>query len=165
MIDPVAARIADTFNRTFGASHRTCMVGGGVEPLYEPAATDRPARIVYTRDYAASALHEAAHWCLAGAARRGLRDYGYSYVPGPRDPQSRAAFFASEYDVQAVEALLAEVCAVRFVVSADDFAAPQADLESFERNVRAAIERRRTRGLPLRAERFRDALIEEFADG
>jgi elongation factor P hydroxylase len=165
MTDPVAARIANVFNRVYGASHRACMVGGGVEPLYEPATADRSARIVFTRDYPASALHEAAHWCLAGAARRQLRDYGYFYVPGPRDPQSRAAFFASESDVQAVEALFAEVCGVRFVVSADDFAAPHEELESFERSVRAAIERRRTCGLPARAARFRNALIAAFSSG
>jgi elongation factor P hydroxylase len=165
MTDPVATRIADTFNRVFGASHRTRMVGGSAEPLYEPAGEARPAQIEFTHDYPASALHEAAHWCIAGATRRRLRDYGYSYTPGPRDPGSRAAFFARECDAQAVEALLAEACGVRFVVSADDFAASSAELEAFERNVRAAIERRRTRGLPPRAERFRTALIAEFVDG
>jgi len=165
MTDPVAARITDTFNRLFGVSRGVCMVGGGAEPLYEPACGAQPARIVYTIDYPASALHEAAHWCIAGATRRRLRDYGYSYAPGPRTPASRAAFFASECDVQAVEALLAEACGVRFVVSADDFAASDAELAAFERSVRAAIEQRRARGLPARAARFREALLAEFRGG
>jgi len=165
MTDAAAAHIADTFNRVFGVSHRVRMVGGAAEPLYEPATDDRPARIVFTYDYPASALHEAAHWCLAGPARRRVRDYGYSYAPGPRDPVSRAAFFASECDVQAIEALFAESCGVRFVVSADDFAAPPAELEAFERSVRAAIARRRNEGLPARAACFRDALIGEFGGG
>ena len=158
-------RIASTFNRVFGISHRTQMSGGGAEPLYEPATAAMPARIVYTLDYPASALHEAAHWCFAGVARRAQRDYGYWYSPGPRDARARLAFFATECDVQAVEALFAEVCGVRFVISADDFAAPHVEFESFERNVRARIEWRRARGLPRRAVRFRDALAAEFAGG
>lgn len=160
-----ARRITATFNRLFGVSHRVCMTGGGAEPLYEPALPDRAARIVFTADYPASALHEAAHWCLAGAARRCLRDYGYSYLPGPRDPASRAAFFASECDVQAIEALFAEVCGVRFVVSADDFEASPAEIEAFEGKVRRAIALRRTGGLPPRAALLRDALQAEFAGG
>jgi elongation factor P hydroxylase len=165
MTDRHAARIAATFNRVFGESHRTRMVGGGTEPLYEPGTVDRPAHIVYTHDYPASALHEGSHWCLAGEARRGQRDYGYWYSPGPRDLAVRAAFFATECDVQAVEALFAEVCGVRFVVSADDFAAPRAELEEFERSVRRRIAQRRRHGLPRRAVRFRDALAAEFALG
>jgi elongation factor P hydroxylase len=165
MTDPRAARIVATFNRLFGESHRTQLVGGGTEPLYEPATVDAPARIVFTHDYPASALHEAAHWCLAGDARRAQRDYGYWYSPGPRDARARSAFFATECDVQAVEALLAEACGVRFVISADDFAAPHDELEAFERRVRDRIAMRRMRGLPARAVRLRDALATEFARG
>jgi elongation factor P hydroxylase len=165
MTDPHAARIAATFNRVFGESHQTRMVGGGAEPLYEPATACAPARIVFTRDYPASALHEAAHWCLAGASRRAQHDYGYWYSPGPRDVRERTAFFATECDVQAVEALFAEVCGVRFVISADDFAAPHAELEAFERRVRERIAVRRAHGLPSRAVRFREALAAEFAHG
>ena len=141
------------------------MSGGGNEPLYEPSDANQPAQIRFTRDYPASALHEAAHWCLAGAARRRLRDYGYAYVPGPRAPDTRAAFFVAECDVQAIESLFAEVCGVRFVVSADDFAAPQAQLDAFARSVHARIAERRVRGLPRRATVFRDALAYEFRDG
>jgi elongation factor P hydroxylase len=164
MTDRRAARIAATFTRIFGDSHRTQMVGGGPEPLYEPATDERPARIVFTQDYPASALHEAAHWCLAGATRRAQRDYGYGYSPGPRDALARAEFFATECDVQALEALFAEVCGVRFVISADDFAAPHAELEAFEARVRERIETRRHK-LPERAVLLRAALAAEFADG
>ena len=165
MTDAAAIRIAATFNRLFGPSHRVTMVGGGAEPLYEPETPAHPARVVFTYDYPASALHEAAHWCIAGAARRRLRDYGYSYAPGPRESIARSVFFASECDVQAVEALLAEACDVRFVISADDFAAPQAELDDFERRVRERIEHRRVHGLPRRAERLRAALRAEFGRG
>ena len=113
MTDPVAVRIAQTFNDAFLVSHHTLMRGGAAEPLYEPAVGFRPAQIVFTYDYPASALHEAAHWCLAGAERRLRRDYGYWYVPGPRDPLQRATFFRAEADVQALEAVFARTCGVR----------------------------------------------------
>src|SRR5262249_47350411 len=112
MSDIAAARIAAVFNRQFARSHRTVMVGGSVEPLYLPARGIEPALVTYTRDYPASALHEAAHWCLAGPSRRKLRDYGYWYVPGPRNPAQRRAFFAAEVDVQALEAEFARVAGV-----------------------------------------------------
>lgn len=162
MTDPVASRIARIFNREFLASHHTLMCGGAAEPLYEPAAGPKPARVVFTYDYPASALHEAAHWCLAGPRRRAQRDYGYWYLPGPRDPQQRAAFFAAEADVQAVEALFAQVCGVRFVISADDFAALPHELERFESVVAQRLAARRT-ALPLRARRFCDALAGAFS--
>lgn len=162
MIDAQAERIAAVFNLEFAVSHRTRMVGGGAEPLYIPATQTRPALVVFTRDYPASALHEAAHWCLVGSRRRQQRDYGYWYVPGPRDAQQRRAFFAAELDVQALEAIFAAVAGVRFVVSADDFDAPPDELGQFAADVqqRAA---KRTRGLlPARAERFVAALKAEF---
>jgi elongation factor P hydroxylase len=165
MTDSKASRIARTFNRTFYSTHGILMQGGGAEPLYEPASGARPARIVHTYDYPASALHEAAHWCIAGTARRRQRDYGYWYVPGPRDRQQRAAFFAAEANVQALEAVFARTCGVRFVVSADDFAAGPDELERFARAVDGCIEARLHTPLPGRARRFRDALRAEFARG
>ena len=164
MNDIAAARIAAVFNRQFASSHRTVMVGGSVEPLYLPVRGIEPALVAYTHDYPASALHEAAHWCLAGPARRQLRDYGYWYLPGPRNPEQRRAFFAAELDVQALEAEFARVAGVKFVVSADDFEAPAHELEAFMQCVclRSAAYRRH---LPDRAARMRDALAVEIGSG
>jgi len=161
MSEIAAARIAAVFNRQFARSHRTVMVGGSVEPLYLPVRGIEPALVTYTRDYPASALHEAAHWCLAGRSRRQLRDYGYWYVPGPRSPTQRRAFFAAEIDVQALEAEFARVAGVKFVVSADDFGAPAQELDAFRQcvNLRSAAFRRY---LPARAERLRAALAAEL---
>ena len=162
MIDPVATRIAETFNGAFLASHHTSMRGGAAEPLYEPAVGPEPAQIIFTRDYPASALHEAAHWCLAGPLRRTQRDYGYWYLPGPRDPVQREAFFHAEADVQALEAIFARTCGVRFVVSADDFDASPVELARFETIVAKRLAFRRT-ALPPRARRFCEALTAAFA--
>ena len=74
------------FDGLFLASENTCLLQGGAEPVYLPADADHPQnRIVFRLDYAASALHEIAHWCIAGAARRRLIDYGYWYSPDGRD--------------------------------------------------------------------------------
>ena len=50
-----------------------------------------------------SALHEVAHWCIASAGRRRCRDYGYWYIPPPRDATAQTEFFAVEARVQALE--------------------------------------------------------------
>lgn len=163
MTEPAARRIATLFDTAF-ADYHTVMRGGGNEPEYRPASGWMPAVVVYTRDYPASALHEAAHWCIAGARRRTLADYGYWYVPGPRTAAERDAFFAVECRVQALESVFAAAAGVRFVVSADDFAAPHDELERFAGCVARRAATLAT-ALPRRAQRFRDALAMEFRRG
>lgn len=140
-------QIADCFNSRFGRQAR--LVGGGREPFYRPAAGGRSAVIRYTRDYAQSALHEIAHWCLATPAARRQADYGLCYQPPPRSPADQAKFYADEVPVQALEWVFALACGVTFSLSADnpgmdnDPARPQ-----FERQVRAAHLRLLKAGLP-----------------
>src|SRR5690625_7277938 len=65
------ARLIELFNQGVGQRHGTRLVRGGEEPVYLPAdARCRHHRIVFAHGYFASALHELAHWCIAGAARR-----------------------------------------------------------------------------------------------
>jgi elongation factor P hydroxylase len=156
----LAARIGAVFNRTFDAWH-TVMIGGGAEPLYRPARGAAPARIVFTRDYAASALHEAAHWCIAGADRRRRLDYGYAYQPPPRSARQLREFFRSELTCQALELVFSEAVGMRFRVSVDDLDAPPGTAAAFERDVRAAAVALR-RAPPARAARFLAALRAEF---
>jgi elongation factor P hydroxylase len=129
--DEIAARFAATAGRRYHA----LLEGGAEEPLYLPPRDGRPARIRYTRDYAQSALHELAHWCIAGPARRTLVDYGYWYRPPPREPGEGARFLAVEARVQGLELLFARVASVRFHVSLDD---PGTDPGDFEPAVQAA---------------------------
>ena len=51
-------QIAGCFNRGLGRLHGVRLIGGAAEPFYLPGKEDRQALIRYTRDYAASALHE-----------------------------------------------------------------------------------------------------------
>ena len=134
-------RIAGAFNREFSVSHGTVLVGGGAEPLYVPDVRlpggSRRAVIRYRHDYAASALHEAAHWCLASGAARRLVDFGCVYDPPPRDANRQRAFFEAEAAVQVLERALASAAGRCFQVSADDPHAAPRLVEEFDRRVRA----------------------------
>lgn len=119
-------QLASLFNRTFSEDHGVFMHGGFAEPLYLPAqhppgaAGRTVAEIRYTRDHAASVLHEAAHWCIAGYRRRQLIDYGYPYLAPPRDSSAQAAFFQAELRNQALEKLFSAAAGVGFRISVDD---------------------------------------------
>ena len=113
-------QIAECFNTGLGHRFGVRLLGGASEPVYEPGSDGEPAVIRYTRDYPASALHELAHWCIAGSRRRRLPDYGYWYRPPPRSDAEQAAFFRVELPVQALEARLARAAGLRFRVSVDD---------------------------------------------
>ncbi len=147
--------IAARFNAHAGRVYHAHLQGGADEPLYEPARPGAPALIHYRQDFAQSALHELAHWCIAGAARRALPDYGYWYQPPPRNPAMRARFFAVESRVQGLERLLAHVCGVRFHVSLDD---PGSDPQDFEARVAASTRAWLMRELPARTQAVLQAL-------
>lgn len=164
-IDGDAARIAAVFNRTFATSHRTVLLLGGDEPLYLPATARQYAVIVSNRDYAASALHEISHWCLASVRRRALIDYGYWYEPPPRDSAAQARFLAAEERNQALESVLTAAARLPFRVSLDDVdAAPSLRCE-FEHRVAARASALERGALPSRAARLRAALAAAFAHG
>ena len=78
-----AAVLIRLFDQCFQQSQQTCLVGGADEPLYQPATREgQYHQVVFRADYFASALHEIAHWCLAGRVRRQQLDYGYWYEGG-----------------------------------------------------------------------------------
>lgn len=151
-----AARIADLFASCFAASHDTVLVGGAGEPLYEPG---RPARIAYRADYAASALHETAHWLIAGPQRRQLEDYGYWYE-SERDQATQRRFEAAEARPQALEWLLSVSAGIDFRVSCDNFDESMLDRQGFRARVRQEVHGWLQRGLPVRARQFQQALAE-----
>ena len=139
--------LEQVFRDCFYATHRTRLVGGAAEPLYLPAQEGRDAMIFYREDYPASALHEVAHWCIAGADRRCLEDYGYWYAPDGRSAAQQRAF----------EWHLALASGVAFTVSADNLAAPL-DSSGFAAEVADQARRFCHEPLPPRAESYRAAL-------
>lgn len=147
------------FAACFRAAYRTVLVGGAAEPLYAPATSpDELHRVFYRADYPSSALHETAHWCIAGRRRRRLEDYGYWYEPDGRSADAQRAFEAVEAAPQALESLFAEACGVAFHLSADNLKAGGLPSRRFADAVAARRRRYLDEGLPRRAARFLRAL-------
>ena len=115
-----AAKIIAVFNQCFAQSYRVELRGGADEPLYVPATIDKPAELIFREDFPASALHEAAHWCIAGEQRRQRADFAYSYIAGPRSDAEQALFFAAELRTQSLESVFAHAANVIFNPSADN---------------------------------------------
>ena len=154
-----AADLIHLFNTTFLASHNTVLVGGAEEPIYLPADGEyRHHRIIFTRDYFASALHEVAHWCIAGAERRQRVDYGYWYEPDGRGADQQAEFERVEARPQAIEKAFSLACSAPFRVSLDNLDGAVIDSRGFEERVRKEHESLSATGFPPRAERFIAAL-------
>ena len=150
----LAEQICETFNRCFAQFH-TKLVGGASEPLYEP---DGPiARVYFREDYASSALHEVAHWCIAGADRRQQPDYGYWYCD-KRDLKQRRNFETVEVKPQALEWIFSVAAGVDFRVSCDNFDESTLDMNGFSAEVHAAVITWLD-DLPSRAEQFIHALV------
>lgn len=151
--DPFDCRwLVTTFNDRCGSAYRTVLVPGGAEPLYQPATIPaEPHRIVFRADYVASALHEVAHWCLAGPDRRRRIDYGYWYAPHGRDARAQCAFERVEARPQALEWIFADAVGHPFRPSLDNLAARPADYRRFDREIWTHKQELLRAGLPVRA--------------
>lgn len=166
-MDQQLSDLVELFAREFAATHRTRLVPGGDEPLYRPATTaDGWHEIVFRHDYFQSALHEIAHWCVAGDARRRQVDYGYWYDPDGRTRAQQAEFERVEARPQAVEWVLTAACGRTFAVSLDNLDAADAlDPDSLWRAVHRELQRclqANGSGLPPRAAQFARALAAHF---
>ncbi|MGI9285005.1 MAG: elongation factor P hydroxylase [Pseudomonadales bacterium] len=151
------------FNRLFAASNNTILEKGGDEPLYQPACVDRNQhRVVFRHDYFASALHEIAHWCIAGTKRHKQIDYGYWYAPDGRTPHQQRSFEQVEVKPQALEWIFSEAACFKFAVSNDNLAAGETSNYAFERAVYQHVLKYGEQGLPPRAESFRLALVQFY---
>ncbi len=167
------AQLVETlFERCFYGQYNTRLCGGGAEPMYLPAQNDTTHhRLVYRADYVASALHEIAHWCIAGSERRQQVDFGYWYAPDGRDGQQQRAFEAMEVKPQSLEWIFSEALGIRFRLSADNLNGcngardASADGNDFADQVHAQVLRYCHSGLPVRAARFADALANSRGGG
>lgn len=130
LTEALEAAFAQCFNQDFN----TRLVGGAPEPLYLPESQCQPAKLMYREDFPASALHEVAHWCVAGEARRQREDFGYHYISGRRTPDQQAAFFALELHAQCLEKRFSQAAGLDFLPSADNLLA---DLVEFRRRIDA----------------------------
>ena len=148
-----AHQVMRLFNQEFAESDRTELIGGAAEPYYEPGSLNR---IYFRADYVRSALHEVAHWCVAGRRRRQLADYGYWYSPDGRSAAQQQAFFAVEARPQAVERCFCEAIGIAFSPSVDNVGAQiePKQLRRFEARIQEWCDQFAQSELPPRAARF-----------
>ncbi len=109
------------FNTAFTKKQNTVLVRGDHEPIYIPAKNAaQNHQVVFAHGYFASALHEIAHWCIAGQRRRLLEDYGYWYSPDGRDEEQQTEFEKVEVKPQAIEWAFSCASGKPFSVSTDN---------------------------------------------
>lgn len=133
-------------------AYNTLLIGGFSEPFYQPAQQNQPAQIQFTHDYFRSALHELAHWCVAGEERKKLADYGYWYAPDGRNQEQQELFFACEVVPQAFEWALSLACGVKFDVSVDNLSNTTSGAEEFKQAVYKKLQSYLKNGFPARTE-------------
>ncbi|ANF67841.1 ATPase [[Haemophilus] ducreyi] len=155
------------FNDCFSQEYNTRLAKGGDYPIYLPAyraennaPSDRPYHVIlFAHGYYSSALHEIAHWLVAGTARRQLEDFGYWYEPDGRSAEQQREFEAVEVKPQAIEWILATAASFRYFASADNLSGNAGDNSAFKKAVYQQVKIYANRGyLPKRAEKLRQAL-------
>jgi len=157
--------LIDIFNRCFLAKYNTVLVKGDDEPLYLPAdeTEGRPHNtLIFAHGFFASALHESAHWLIAGENRRKLVDFGYWYTPDGRTMEQQELFQSVEVKPQAMEWILSKAAGYRFRVSIDNLNGTEADTAAFKQAVYLQVNTYCQNGLHARAEIFRQALCEFY---
>lgn len=158
-----AETLIKVFNELFSSRYNTRLEGGGAEPLYQPMSDTSPAHIItFTRDYFASALHEVAHWCIAGAERRRLEDYGYWYAPDGRTAAQQLLFEQVEVKPQALEWVFSQAAGYRFRLSADNLNGGLGHSPEFRESVWRQAQSYCEQGLPERAVIFVQGVAAEF---
>ncbi|KJZ00841.1 elongation factor P hydroxylase [Pseudoalteromonas ruthenica] len=151
------------FERTFYADYTTRLVRGEDEPIYLPADEQCGYhRIVFAHGFFASALHEIAHWLVAGAERRTREDYGYWYCPDGRSKEQQQAFEQVEVHPQAIEWALSLAAGFPFNVSADNLGGEQTCRFRFQQRVYDKLVRLIEQGFNARTERLLQALSQHY---
>lgn len=152
------------FNGCFETTYNTRLVCGNDEPIYLPANEHCSYHsVVFAHGFFSSALHECAHWFIAGEARRLQVDYGYWYVPDGRTVEQQALFQQVEVKPQALEWMLSNAANVKFQFSIDNLSGEATDSEPFKLAVQAQVEQYTKHGLPERAALFYKTLNQFYS--
>lgn len=147
------------FKDCFFETYNTLLVKGEDEPLYLPADEVRPHNeLFFAHGFFASALHECAHWLIAGANRRKQVDFGYWYVPDGRTSSQQEFFQTVEVKPQALEWILSRAANYPFRVSVDNLNGKETDTAAFKLAVHKQVQVYCEQGLSERAETFRCSL-------
>ncbi|MBY6198765.1 elongation factor P hydroxylase [Vibrio hangzhouensis] len=148
------------FNQTFFDEYQTKLELGGDEPIYLPADEQVDYhRIIFARGFYASALHEIAHWCVAGPERRQLEDFGYWYQPDGRTREVQSEFEKVEIRPQAYEWILSVSAGFPFSVSCDNLSGDfEPDRLGFMHKVHNEVLAILEQGIPKRVLQLSEAL-------
>jgi elongation factor P hydroxylase len=164
--EPVVNDLINLFNRLFKDSLNTVLIKGDDEPIYLPADKENPHhRVIFAHGFYASALHEIAHWCVAGPERRKLVDFGYWYKPDGRTADEQAEFEKVEVRPQAFEWLMSQAAGHKFNFSADNLSSDIGASEDFQQNVLNTVHKLLDNGLPTRVELLVEALTVQNGRG
>lgn len=152
--------LIEVFNHSFLNEYNTKLELGGDEPIYLPADDKNPHhRIIFARGFYASALHEIAHWCVAGSKRRLLEDFGYWYEPDGRTEQIQSEFEKVEIRPQAYEWILSVSAGFPFNVSCDNLHGDfEPDRIAFMQKVHKEVGQILEQGMPIRVKQLSEAL-------
>lgn len=151
------------FNRLFLDSLNTELVAGADEPIYLPASSDYPHhRIIFAHGFFSSALHEIAHWCVAGFERRQLEDFGYWYKPDGRTALEQQEFERVEQRPQAYEWILSASAGKVFHFSADNLSAGLGASDLFKQAVAQRAQQTLSEGMNWRLKALSEALREFY---
>jgi len=160
--EPNVKELVKLFNHLFLDSENTRLEVGAEEPFYK-AASERTPAIIYSRaDFFSSALHELAHWCIAGPERRKLDDFGYWYEPEGRTQKQQIAFEKVEIKPQALEWLFSLASNHVFNFSADNLSQSAVASETFKIAVRTQAKDYLEKGMPQRARQLFNGLNEYY---
>ena len=159
--------IIHLFDSLFLNTENTQLLGGADEPLYIPSSSEAvPHQLIFRENFVSSALHEIAHWCIAGKVRRLQQDFGYWYQPDGRTVDEQVNFESMEVKPQALEWIFSNACGQKFTPSTDNLNAPEEsrpDDTAFKQAlVQQAQDWCKSNQLPPRAKIFIDALSKEF---
>lgn len=166
---PCVIEWAKTFNQDF-SSYQVKLQPGANEPFYQASQQQEWAIIYSSFDYFSSALHELAHWCVAGAERRKQDDYGYWYAPDGRSIEQQRLFYQVEIKPQAIEWAFSLAAGIAFQVSLDNLNnqlldSEHKDIEQFKQNLHNQLEDYFSGGFPPRALAIIQALCTKYRGG
>lgn len=151
--------LINLFDICFADEYNTKLVKGGDEPIYLPADVMRPYHALYfAHGFFSSALHECAHWLIAGEERRKLVDFGYWYMSDGRNEDQQIMFQSVEVKPQALEWILSKASGYKFHISIDNLNGAEADTVAFKQSVYSQVLHYCKQGLSPRVKKFRDTL-------
>ncbi len=163
MIDHDTETLIALFNQTFEQTENTHLCCCEEEPIYRPANDKHPHhRIIFAHGFFASAMHEIAHWCVAGKERRLLEDFGYWYEPDGRSEERQSEFEKVEIKPQAYEWIFSKSADFTFHFSADNLALNNQPSETFKQAVYHQVQELLKNGLPPRVQLWSDCLINHY---